>query len=179
MLFEAFKPKDCIGGRSGEPFPKFLYNNKINFNLDMAVETKQRGINGKYDGVAFLVYKDILNGYNYSRVMKKIKDGGYDEEANMKVSNLNVGPVKSIYNKALDMLKVDSEQVSSMRELFYQRYEKLYQDAMEAQDRSVALNCLNSVCKFAGLMADKIDITSKGTIDIKFGFSDNNKTETN
>lgn len=142
----------------------------------MAREIKPRGTRHSLDKLRFAIYIDILNGYNYTRVLEKLGRNGYEGEGYKDTKDMDLTRKEKLYKEALDMLKVDEKQIKDMRTLFYQRYEKLYENAMEVNDRSTALNCLNSITKFAGLLVDKVDVTTRSVIDIKFGFDDDNET---
>ena len=123
------------------------------------------------DYLRFLIYKDILNGYNYTKVVEKLKRNGYG--TSIDTSNYKLSTYKNYYWDALKMLKVDQSEIDELRTLFYQRYENLYNEAMENNDRLTALNTLNSMNKMMGLTTEKVDVTTKSVVDIKFGFDDN------
>lgn len=127
------------------------------------------------DKLLYAIYIDILNGFNYSRTMDKLNSNGYADIGYKNTKDLGKEGKDHLYKNALKMLKIDHSEIDDMRALFYERYEKLYQDAVTNNDRTTALNTLNAITKFAGLLVDKVDVTSKNVIEIKFGFEPDNE----
>lgn len=118
----------------------------------------------------YLIYKDILNGYNYTKVVEKLQRNGYN--TSIDTSEYKKSTYKQYYWEALKMLKVDQSEIDELKTLFYQRYENLYNEAMEANDRLTALNTLNAMNKMMGLTTEQIDVKTTSVVDIKFGFGD-------
>lgn len=123
------------------------------------------------DDTVSAVYVDIANGVSRSDCLQKLQAGLYGNR-----------PVKArqsayIYNAALDRFAVDCDiEADKLRNMFWGRYEALYEDCVKAGDRYNARGTLDSMAKiFLGLGREKamIEINKDANnIKITFGFSD-------
>ena len=132
----------------------------------------------KYNATDALVercYCDIANGVSRSTIIEKIQQGMYGNK-----------PVKArqsayIYNAALDRFAVDCDvEAERLRNLFWGRYESIYEDCVKNNDRYNARCTLDSMAKiFLGLNDRNkatIDIqNNNGDIKITFGFNNDNE----
>lgn len=125
----------------------------------------------KSDETVTAVYCDIANGMSRSDCLEKIQQGLYGNR-----------PVKArqsafIYNAALDRFAVDCDiEAERLRQLFWGRYEALYEDCIRNNDRYNARCTLDSMAKIFLGLKDKnkttIDIRNNdGDIKITFGFN--------
>ena len=142
---------------------------------DTKRKSGRRRRNDALEGLKFAIYKDILDGYNYGRVIRKMESDGYESQCPVKTSEMTLEMKRIVYKDALQKLRVDQSEIDDLRTLYYQRYEKLYQEALESGDRQTALSTLNSMTKMMGLMTEKKDVTLKSVVDVKFGFNDDSE----
>lgn len=136
---------------------------------------KKKNSSVEVEHLRFLMYKDVLKGYNYTKIINKLKRNGYGTSIDTR--EYCASALDKLYHEVLQMLKLDQSKIDDMRTLFYQRYEDIYQEAMEAGDRTTALNTLNSMNKMMGLTVDKVDLTTKSVVEIKFGFNADKEEE--
>lgn len=126
------------------------------------------------DETVTAVYVDIANGMSRSDCLEKIQQGLYGNK-----------PVKArqsayIYNAALDRFAVDTDiEADRLRNLFWGRYETIYADCVNNNDRYNARCTLDSMAKIFLGINDRnkatIDIQNNGgDIKISFGFNNEN-----
>ena len=125
------------------------------------------------DDLVELCYVDIANGMSRSQVIEKLKQGLYGNKPYAARQAANY------YNAALDRFAVDTDiEADRLRNLFWGRYEALYEDCVKNNDRYNARGCLDSMAKiFLGLGREKalIEINKDGgNIQISFGFNNEN-----
>lgn len=130
----------------------------------------------RLDKLRYAIYEDVIKGLNRIQVMKKLERNGYKTYGYDDTSEMSTNQKNLLWQKVMGMIKLSDEEIKEMRSLFFNRYEKLYQEALEANDRGVALNCLNSITKFAGLFEERVKLEQHSIIEVKFGF-DNKKDE--
>lgn len=130
------------------------------------------------DETVTAVYVDIANGMSRSDCLEKIQQGLYGNK-----------PVKArqsayIYNAALDRFAVDTDiEADRLRNLFWGRYETIYADCVNNNDRYNARCTLDSMVKiFLGDLnktQNNIQINSMGDgkVVVTFGFGEENKED--
>lgn len=112
------------------------------------------------DELVTLVYCDIANGVSRSQIIDKITKGVYESMERP----LAARTAANYYNAALDRFAVDCDvEADKLMNLFWGRYESIYEDCVKNNDRYNARCTLDSMAKiFLG-----IDGKNKATIDIK------------
>lgn len=129
------------------------------------------------DALVEQCYCDIANGVSRSTVIQKITQGAYDGMERP----LAPRTAANYYNAALDRFAVDTDvEADRLRNLFWGRYEALYEDCIKNNDRYNARGTLDSMAKiFLGLNDRNkatIDIQNNGgDIKITFGFNNDNE----
>lgn len=134
----------------------------------------------KADDLVSQVYRSIAKGESRSQIIEKIVSGAY------KGMERPLAPrtAANYYNAALDRFAVDTDvEADKLRNMFWGRYESLYEDCVKNNDRYNARGCLDSMAKiFLGLGREKalIEINKDGgDIKISFGFSNDNEADDN
>lgn len=129
----------------------------------------------KSDNLVGLVYVDIANGVSRSQVIEKITKGVYEGMERP----LAPRTAANYYNAALDRFAVDCDiEAEKLRNLFYGRYESLYEEAVRKNDIYNAKGILDSMAKIFGIEKktpqNAIQIRSdvEGGITVNFGFAD-------
>ena len=129
----------------------------------------------KSDNLVGLVYVDIANGVSRSQVIEKITKGVYEGMDRP----LAARTAANYYNAALDRFAVDCDiEAEKLRNLFYGRYESLYEEAVRKNDIYNAKGILDSMAKIFGIEKktpqNAIQIRSdvEGGITVNFGFAD-------
>ena len=129
----------------------------------------------KSDNLVGLVYVDIANGVSRSQVIEKITKGVYEGMERP----LAARTAANYYNAALDRFAVDCDiEAEKLRNLFYGRYESLYEEAVRKNDIYNAKGILDSMAKIFGIEKktpqNAIQIRSdvEGGITVNFGFAD-------
>lgn len=129
----------------------------------------------KSDNLVGLVYVDIANGVSRSQVIEKITKGVYEGMERP----LAARTAAFYYNAALDRFAVDCDiEAEKLRNLFYGRYESLYEEAVRKNDIYNAKGILDSMAKIFGIEKkmpqNAIQIRSdvEGGITVNFGFAD-------
>lgn len=134
----------------------------------------------KADDLVSLVYVDIANGVSRSDVIQKITNGVYDGMERP----LAARTAADYYNAALDRFAVDTDiEAERLRNLFWGRYESLYEDCVKNNDRFNARGVLDSMSKiFLGIGKEKATINidkNDGNIQISFGFNNDDNSNDN
>lgn len=129
----------------------------------------------KSDNLVGLVYVDIANGVSRSQVIEKITKGVYEGMERP----LAPRTAANYYNAALDRFAVDCDiEAEKLRNLFYGRYESLYEEAVRKNDIYNAKGILDSMSRIFGIEKkmpqNAIQIRSdvENGITINFGFAD-------
>ena len=114
------------------------------------------------DALVEQCYCDIANGVSRSTVIQKITQGAYEGMERP----LAPRTAANYYNAALDRFAVDTDiEADRLRNLFWGRYEALYEDCVKNNDRYNARGCLDSMGKiFLGMGREKalIEINKDG-----------------
>ena len=129
----------------------------------------------KADDTVTAVYCDIANGVSRSDCLQKIQEGLYGNK-----------PVKArqsayIYNAALDRFAVDCDvEAERLRNVFYTRYETLFNDAVARHDLYNARGILDSMSRIFGVERKTPDTqvniqNNSENIKISFGFAKDDK----
>lgn len=112
------------------------------------------------DDLVELCYVDIANGMSRSQVIEKLQQGLYGNKPYAARQAANY------YNAALDRFAVDTDiEAERLRNLFWGRYEALYEDCVKNNDRYNARGTLDSMAKiFLGMGREKalIEINKDG-----------------
>ncbi len=130
------------------------------------------------DDVLDCVYVDICNGVSRSDITQKLMKGLYEPQK----SKMTYRTANEYYNAALDRMHFNTDvEHQRLKDIFYNRYESLLEEAVKKGDIFNAKGVLDSMSKiFLGGDAtkNKIEINSKdGQVVIKFGFNDDDKVE--
>lgn len=117
-----------------------------------------------------LIWIDIVNGVSRYQIMLKLERDAYDGFETSKLSRT------SRYNylqEAYNNCKVEMEdEKEKQRDLFYERILSVYQDAVDARDRSNALKALEMAAKLSGIYNDRQEVkVSSDGITINFAFA--------
>lgn len=125
------------------------------------------------DDVLDCVYVDICNGVSRSDITQKLMKGLYEPQK----SKMTYRTANEYYNAALDRMHFNTDvEHQRLKDIFYNRYESLLEEAVKKGDIFNAKGVLDSMSKiFLGGDAtkNKIEINSKdGQVVIKFGFGD-------
>ena len=127
----------------------------------------------------YRIAKDIVNGMSRNRVVKKLQSDGYD--MSFKTSRYTEGSMNTTYDNAVKMLKVEFDgKKEELRNVIYERYLNVYNEAMIANDRTNALNALKEINKMLGLNEpEQYNIKEDKKIIIDFGFGNNDEDDVN
>ena len=146
---------------------KALPNRKGDVNID-AYDRTERTID--------MIYCDICNGVSRSDCIQKTMEGMYENNPISKRQAI------FYYDAALDRFKVDTDiEQDKLRNVFYERYETLLADSIEAGDRNSARAILDSMAKlFLDVGKNNTNIQVNANTDgvtINFGFSNEKDDE--
>jgi len=118
------------------------------------------------------VYVDLCNGLVKSEIIEKITKGLYEHQKRP----LSVRSAGDYLDAAYRRMAYDFEsQAEQMRADLYSKLMTIYHDAIEAGDRSNAIQVIDRIMKLTGCAADKpttavqINNTAEG-VTISFGF---------
>lgn len=104
--------------------------------------------NKKHSEATLAIYKDIVLGLTRLEIWEKINNKGYENFPYDKSYVIH----KRILADAYDIFQAETlEDRQKAKELFYNRYLKVYNDAMDKGDRANAIKCLDSLVKLEGL----------------------------
>lgn len=141
--------------------------------------TTQRALD--MDMVINEVVCDLTNGTTTADVLRKLQNGLY-ETPHYKDKNLSQKQSYNILKRALNETNAEVNQGREvLRNLTFQRYLSIYEDAVQNSDRANALRALESMSKLLGLNATvenqtNVQINSAdGEIKINFGFNNDNQ----
>lgn len=131
------------------------------------------------DDVLDEVYVDICNGASRSDIIQKLMKGLYEPQK----GNLTYRTANEYYNAALDRMHFNTDvEHQRLKDIFYNRYESLLEEAIKKGDIYNAKGVLDSMAKiFLGMDKKENNIqinNNKDGITIHFGFTkDEDKDE--
>lgn len=120
-----------------------------------------------------LIWIDVVEGVSRFQIKKKLERDAYD---GFHTSNLSKSTHFNYITEAYNNCKAElMEEKERQRELFYERILSVYNDAVDARDRSNALKAIEMAVKLSGIYNEKQDINLSGNItaNISFGIEDN------
>ena len=148
-------------------------------NTDMYSKSdiKKRTTSQGKKELVYRIAKDIVGGLSRSKVIKKMKDNGYNMSFN--TSDYTEGSMSTAYDDAVKLLKVEFDgKKEELRNVVYERYLNLYNEALQANDRKVALDALKEINKMLGLNEPELyNVKEDKRIIIDFGFDNNEEDE--
>jgi hypothetical protein len=127
------------------------------------------------DDVVDDVYVDICNGVSRSDITQKLMKGMYDSQTHQQ-SKMTYRTANEYYNTALDRMHFNTDvEHQRLKDIFYNRYESLLEEAVKKGDIFNARGVLDSMAKiFLGMDKQQNNIqinNNKDGITIHFGFS--------
>lgn len=142
---------------------------------------KEKGIKemGKWyraDRVVDEVYDDLIKGALRSDVMKKLKDGAYNNQER----GINDRTAGDYVNAAMERLQFDYEKnAEQIRADLYSKMMAVYAECMKKNDRFNAIVALDKIMKLTGVANDRpqtaiqINGDKDNGIVVNFGFDKN------
>lgn len=122
------------------------------------------------------VAKDILKGATQIKLIQKINKDAYGLGIKLPKDS-----AENLISKTRKELREDwIEERKGLQEIQLQRLMDLYEESREANDRYSALNTMKEINKMVGLYEAekiKVDASINGSIEIDFGFSEDNSEE--
>lgn len=123
------------------------------------------------DDVLDCVYVDICNGVSRSDITQKLMKGLYEPQK----SKMTYRTANEYYNAALDRMHFNTDvEHQKLKDIFYNRYESLLEEAVKKGDIFNAKGVLDSMAKiFLGMDKQQNNIqinNNKDGITIHFGF---------
>ena len=123
------------------------------------------------DDVLDCVYVDICNGVSRSDITQKLMKGLYEPQK----SKMTYRTANEYYNAALDRMHFNTDvEHQRLKDIFYNRYESLLEEAVKKGDIFNAKGVLDSMAKiFLGMDKQQNNIqinNNKDGITIHFGF---------
>lgn len=133
------------------------------------------------DNVIDDVYVDICNGVARSDITQKLVNGKYESQTAQQ-SKMTYRTANEYYNTALDRMHFNTDvEHHRLKDIFYNRYEKLLEKAVKKGDLANAKGILDSMAKiFLGMDKQQNNIqinNNKEGITIKFGFTKDDDDE--
>lgn len=124
----------------------------------------------KKEALIELIWCDIVNGVSRYQIKKKLERDAYDGFPTSELSrSCHFNYIKEAYNNCKVEMEDEKER---QRDLFYERILSIYQDAVDARDRSNALKALEMAAKLSGIYNDKQEVkVSSDGITINFAFA--------
>lgn len=127
------------------------------------------------DDVVDDVYVDICNGVSRSDITQKLMKGMYDSQTHQQ-SKMTYRTANEYYNCALDRMHFNTDvEHQRLKDIFYNRYESLLEEAVKKGDIFNAKGVLDSMAKiFLGMDKQQNNIqinNNKDGITIHFGFA--------
>lgn len=121
------------------------------------------------------LWSDIINGYSKYELMRRLETDYYNWKSDKWSQSQRYKYLKEAYDRcAIEF----AEERNKQRELMYDRYLSIYQDAVDARDRKSAVNVLDSLTKLMGLNEpDKIDIKQDVNVSVDFNISNDGENE--
>ena len=117
---------------------------------------------------------DLTNGCGRYDVIRKLEQGLYEsQEKPLSHSHSN-----TYYATAVERMSWQREEnIDKCREIMWNRYENLYRECMENNDRKSARQCLQDMVKLFGLSKEQnqqLEVkTDNKTVTVTFGFKEN------
>lgn len=120
------------------------------------------------------ICNDLLNGAVQSVLLEKIQDDTYGVGKTYQISM-----ARQLIALARKRIREDwKEESKELREMQLNRILDLYTESREIGDRMSALKSLQEINKISGLYEPtKVDMKVGGSIDISFGFENNEENE--
>jgi len=127
------------------------------------------------DAVVDKIYADICKGVAKSECLQKMHDGLYGKSVNKRNA-------LDYYNRAYERLAYNADiEAKQLRDLLYNRYEKILQECMNNGDLFNARLTLDSMAKiFLGLGKEKATVELKNgdnKITVSFGFNNDEQKD--
>lgn len=124
------------------------------------------------DDVLDCVYVDICNGASRSDIIQKLMNGLYEPQK----GSLTYRTANEYYNAALDRMHFNTDvEHQRLKDIFYNRYESLLEEAIKKGDLYNAKGVLDSMAKiFLGMDKKENNIQINNNADgitIHFGFT--------
>lgn len=133
------------------------------------------------DRVIDNIYVDIANGVSRSDVLQKIQQGEFYGNKPMKYRQ-----AVNYWDTAMNRFAADTDiEHEKLRNIFFTRYESLFEEAVKKGDIFNARNVLDSMSRIFGIekktpdTAIMINSEKEGGITVNFGFNNDNKEEAN
>lgn len=133
----------------------------------------------KVDDVLDMAYADYCNGVSRSDIIQKLMQGIYEAQEGKKM------PYRSAllyFNTVLARMAYNTDiELAKLKDVFYNRYEALFEEAVKNGDVSAARQVLDSMSKIFGVQqqtpqtAVQVNANTDG-VTINFGFG-NEKDE--
>lgn len=121
------------------------------------------------------LWSDIINGYSRYELMRRLETDYYGWKSDKWAQSQRYKYLKEAYDRCSIEFAENREK---QRELMYDRYLSIYQDAIDARDRSSAAKVLDSLTKLMGLNEpDKIDIKQEVKVSVDFNINNDEKEE--
>ena len=148
------------------------------------VERAHSALFNKADDIIDDVYVDIANGLSRSDITQKLMNGMYAPQRGQS-KNLSYRQAQEYWNVALDRMHYNKDiELDRLSDVFYSRYESLFEEAVKNNDIYNAKSILDSMSRIFGIEqktpAQAIQINNGGDdkIVINFGLSDSNNEKT-
>lgn len=126
------------------------------------------------------VYVDIANGVSRSDITQKLINGLYSSQKGQQ-KNMSYRQAQEYWNTALERMHYNKDiELDKLRDVFYSRYEALFEEAVKKNDIYNAKAILDSMSKIFGIEqktpATAIQINNGGDdkIVINFGLDGSN-----
>jgi hypothetical protein len=121
------------------------------------------------------LWVDVINGYSKYELMRRLETDYY----NWGSDKWSMSQRYKYLREAYDKCEVEfAEERKKQRELMYDRYLSIYQDAVDARDRKSAVNVLDSLSKLMGLNEpDKVDIKQDVNVSVDFNINNDGEKE--
>lgn len=121
------------------------------------------------------LWSDIINGYSKYELMRRLETDYYNWKSDKWSQSQRYKYLKEAYDKcAIEF----AENREKQRQLMYDRYLSIYQDAVDARDRNNAAKVLDSLTKLMGLNEpDKIDIKQEVKVSVDFNINNDSEND--
>lgn len=126
------------------------------------------------------VYVDIANGVSRSDITQKLMNGLYSSQKGQQ-KNMSYRQAQEYWNTALERMHYNKDiELDKLRDVFYSRYEALFEEAVKKNDIYNAKSILDSMSKIFGIeqktpnTAIQINNGGDDKIIINFGLDGSN-----